>query len=236
MESQDSLASLEAALGHTFRDRSLLVSALTHRSFANVARQAGEVCADNQRLEFLGDAVLDLVAAEALFSAAPEAHEGQLTQRRAALVHEARMAEAALVLDLGAHLRVGPGAQCAALRARASVLADTFEAVVAALYLDAGGLDVVRRLFARLYPADLATPRAHMPAKARLQELAQSRWKLTPVYTAGPAPSGGFEAVLTIGQELTATGRGTSKRAAEEHAAGVALQHISTEATRTDPR
>ncbi|MCC6621359.1 MAG: ribonuclease III [Deltaproteobacteria bacterium] len=219
----DPLAALEASLGHRFSDRRLLVAALTHRSFANNARQAGEKAEDNQRLEFLGDAVLELIATEAVFASAPKAREGQLTQRRAALVHEARMAEAGRALDLGRHLRVGPGAQSEALRLRASVLADTFEAICAALYFD-GGLEVVKQLFNRLYAADLAAKRPHVPAKARLQEIAQSRWKVTPVYAAEPAPDGGgFQVVLTVGPHLTARGTGTSKRVAEEQAAHAAL-------------
>ena len=226
MDTPDPLDALEIALGHRFRDRELLVAALTHRSYANNARQAGQRTEDNQRLEFMGDAVLELIASEAVFSSAPKAREGQLTQRRAALVHEARMAKAGLELDLGRHLRVGPGAQSEALRQRDSVLADTFEAICAALYFD-GGLEVVKVLFHRLYAADLAAKRPHVPAKAKLQELAQGRWKVTPVYRAEPrADGGGFEVWLTIGEHLSAHGVGTSKRIAEEAAANAAIDAL----------
>ena len=224
----DPLDDLESALGHKFRDRSLLIAALTHRSFANTARQAavaGAKVEDNQRLEFLGDAVLELIATEAVYASAPKAREGQLTQRRAALVHEARMAMAGRELDLGRHLRVGPGAQSEALRTRASVLADTFEAVSAALYFDAG-LEVVKALFHRLYAADLAAKRPHVPSKARLQEITQERWKVTPVYKSDARPDGGFEALLTVAGHLSAKGTGASKRAAEEAAAAAALGQL----------
>ncbi len=139
MDSMDALDELEDRLGHCFKRRELLVAALTHRSFAN------EHNADhNERLEFLGDAVLSLVTAEILFERYPRADEGVLTQYRAGLVRAAKLAELAEVLGLGPHLRLGVGEDTSGGRARESVLAAALEATVCALYLD-GGLDVASR-------------------------------------------------------------------------------------------
>ncbi|MGA7343624.1 MAG: ribonuclease III domain-containing protein, partial [Terracidiphilus sp.] len=142
------LKELEAALGHNFAGPHLLVRALTHRSLANQrAHEAatGEPAdtGDNERLEFLGDAVLNLVVAEALFSAHPEWQEGELTRVRAQLVSRQYMANVAAEIGLGRHLRLSRGEERSGLRNKSTVLSNTMEAVMGALFLD-GGLDPVR--------------------------------------------------------------------------------------------
>ena len=237
--------SIEAAVGHHFADPSLLELALTHPSWANVEaqRQAAQaarggrgssakkpVASDNQRLEFLGDAVVDLLVSERLFLADRAAREGLLTERRAALVHEARLADAARAMGLGAHLRLGPGEERAGFRERPGVLADAFEAVAAAVWLD-GGPDAARAFIERVFAEDFARvhPERLKPAKARLQELTQARWKLTPTYSVLSAPPATetFEVEVRVGELLATTGVGKSRRAAEDHAAVDALARLA---------
>jgi ribonuclease-3 len=146
------LAELEAALGHGFARRELLVRALTHRSLANEQAAAHSPAdamedRDNERLEFLGDAVLGLVVAEAMFEAHPEWHEGELTRVRARLVSRKHMAEVAVAIGLGSHLRLSRGEERGGLRNKATVLSNSMEAVLGAMFLD-GGLEPVRA-FAR---------------------------------------------------------------------------------------
>lgn len=239
--------SLEDAVGYRFADPALLELALTHPSWANVEaqRQAAEaarvakgrgagtkkpVASDNQRLEFLGDAVVDLLVSERLFLADRAAKEGLLTERRAALVHEARLAGAARAMGLGAHLRLGPGEERSGFRERPGVLADAFEAVAAAVWLD-GGPDAARAFIERVFAEDFARvhPERLKPAKARLQELTQARWKLTPSYsvTSAPPATETFEVEVKVGDLLATTGVGKSRRAAEDNAAVDALARLA---------
>lgn len=237
----DPLAALEDRLGWAFRDRALLTQALTHPTYTNEFRQRAEPgaadAADNQRLEFLGDAIVGLCTSELVFAADPNAREGVLTQRRAALVHEARLARAARELGLGAHLRLGRGEILNGMSERASVLADAFEAVVAAIWCDAGSeaRTVIGALFRRVFAAELAAdggPAVHKPAKARLQEATQRAWKLTPVYAVIAANAQGpaaFEVEVRIGTRVTARGTGRSRREAEQKAALAALAMLAVD-------
>lgn len=254
----DPLAPLEARLGWVFHDRALLVQALTHPTYTNESRQraepgAADDAADNQRLEFLGDAIVGLCTSELVYAADPLAREGVLTQRRAALVHEARLARAARELGLGAHLRLGRGEVLNGMCERASVLADAFEAVVAAIWCDAGpeARTVISALFRRVFAADLAAdggPALHKPAKARLQEATQHAWKLTPVYAvlaAHPQGPAAFEVEVRVGTRLAARGTGRSRREAEQKAALAGLAELAagvpegaraTDANASEPR
>ena len=137
---------LEEKLGYAFRDRSLLLHALTHSSYANEHRGTG--LTSNERLEFLGDSVLGMVVADYLFRTHPDMPEGELTRTRAALVCEDSLHEVALALGLGSYLRLGKGEDAGGGRARPSILADATEATLAAVYLD-GGLDPVRAIIQR---------------------------------------------------------------------------------------
>jgi ribonuclease-3 len=228
------LDGLEAALGHRFSDRNLLLSALTHRSFAN--DHHGQGVTDYQRLEFLGDAVVGCVMADLLYRRDPKAREGTLTLRRAALVKEARLAEAARVLALPPLIRVGQGDEAKAFPERDSVLADVFEALIAALWLDAGqdALPRIEALLTRLFGDDLAgkaPSRALKPPKSRLQELSQERWKITPRYRITGEPTDGdlVEVALVIGDVLTLTATGQNRRDAENSAALAAIAHLEGE-------
>lgn len=234
----DALSGVEAALGHTFRDRSLLVRALTHSSYAN---ESGGTASDNETLEFLGDSILGFLVAEQLFEAFPAFGEGALSKARSLLVSESNFARLARALDLGRSLRLAVGESRAGGRLRDSLLADAFEAVFAALYLDAGLFEtrqVVQRLFsgdiARLDPADLSSH----DYKTSLQEVAQAAGKPLPVYRlveeSGPAHEKTFVFEVSYdGGALLATGTGASKKEAQRQAAKALLQKLA-EATPED--
>ncbi len=222
-------AELERRLGHQFRDRALLDTALTHTSWLNEAARAGR--ADNERLEFLGDAVLALVTSDLLMAQLPDASEGELSRARAALVSEGGLARAAALLDLGRFVLLGRGEEKTGGRTRPSILANALEALVGAVYLDAG-LEAARGIAARLFQPELRDlpKHARLDFKSRLQERAQALWQVAPVYevvaASGPDHDKRFEVALTVaGRDLgRATGR--SKKEAEQSAAAAALEAI----------
>lgn len=222
-------AALEERIGHRFREVELLDEALTHPSWANVAVQRGESGRDNQRLEFLGDAVLDLLVGERLYLADPKAPPGTLTQRRIALVGLPRLARLGVELHLGSLLKVGPGEARAGVSDQPSTLADTFEALLGAVYLDAG-LAAAGTVIDRLLGPELEQLRepANLKShKALLQERTQGESAFTPRYRLlSAAPD--FEVEVTFGPKLTATGRGPTRRGAEEQAARAALESLPT--------
>lgn len=216
--------SLEPLLGHRFARPALLAEALTHPSAASPVR------ADNQRLEFLGDRVLGLVIAEALHSAYPGEAEGTLAPRLNALVRRETLAEIATEIGLGAHLTLGRSESISGGRRKIAILADAMEAVIAALYLDAG-LDAARRFILDRWHARLHAPaEAPQDAKTRLQEWAQGRGLAPPVYRVlgreGPdhAPLFTIEAGLSTGEAARADA--PSKKAAEQAAAARLLDAI----------
>lgn len=226
---------LEARLGHRFADRTLLERALTHRSWKE---EQADAETDNQRLEYLGDAVLGLVVAEELW-AGLDLDEGGLSELRASLVSEVALHARALEIGLGAHLRLGRGASRRGDAERASTLADAYEAVLAAVYLD-GGLEAARRAVRTWLPAAIeeaqASPEAELRAavrhpKTHLQEWLQERGRGTPSYRVigqdGPnhAATWRVEAVLHDGT-VVGQGRGGSKRLAETEAAQAALASL----------
>ena len=218
---------LERRLGHRFRDRDLLETALTHRSFAH--EQGG---GDHyERLEFLGDAVLGLVAAERLYRLHPDDPEGELSKRKAFLVSQAVLAGRARELGLGEALRVGVGEERSGGREKTSLLADAMEALIGAVYLD-GGLASAREVVEALLAAGAARP-AHgaRDPKTRLQEVAQGRgWEL-PVYrvldATGPDHAKRFRVECRLRGEAVGAGEGRSKKAAEQAAAAAALERLA---------
>ena len=234
-EDSASLTRLEEALGHAFRDRNLVLRALTHSSFANEAEPAAGVT-DNETLEFLGDSVLGFLVADLLFRAHPEWGQGWLTKARADLVSETAFAEKGRALGLGALLRLAPTDERAGGRDRDARLADAFEAVVAALYLD-GGLGVARAAVERLFSEDLAAldpaELSRRDAKSALQERAQAEGKPLPRYRllseSGPDHEKRFAYEVRYGEgdELTATGEGPTKKEAQREAARAALDLLS---------
>ena len=225
MKRSDDIRAFMARLGHDFARPDLLMRALTHGSIATAQRP------DNQRLEFLGDRVLGLVIAEALFMADRRAAEGQLAPRFNVLVRGETCAEVARQIDLGAVLRLGPSEMKSGGRRKEALLADAMEAVIAAVYLD-GGLEVARRLILDLWGERLDRAEDHArEAKTALQEWAQAKGMPPPSYTItdreGPdhAPVFSIRVALADGRAATATGAGT-KRAIEQAAARLLLAEI----------
>lgn len=220
---------LEARLGYRFRDHGLLETALTHTSWVNEAATPGR--ADNERLEFLGDAVLALVTSDLLMAQLPDAPEGDLSRARAALVSEGGLSRAAALLDLGRFVRLGRGEEKTGGRARPSILANALEALVGAVYLD-GGLEAARGIAARLFKPELGDVQKHarLDFKSRLQERAQALWQSPPVYevvgVSGPDHDKRFEVALTIAGRAWGRASGRSKKEAEQSAAAAALEAI----------
>ena len=241
------LKPLETALGHEFLRPELLVCALTHRSLAHELAQADATHAtvsDNERLEFLGDAVLSLVVAEALFALHPEWREGELTRVRSGLVSRERMAQVAELVDLGRHLRLSRGEEHSGLRRRSTVLSNTMEAVMGALFLDAG-LEPVR-VFVRSQVMGEAADRLALELssgaalgnyKSALQERLQAARAGAPVYRvkseSGPDHRKRFLVEVRLKGEAgkqgkpLARGIGRTKKLAEQDAAHRALEWLA---------
>lgn len=223
------LAALQQRLGTQFRDEALLRLALTHPSIAHEQNTARP---HNQRLEFLGDAILGAVLSQQLYEQFAEADEGLLTKSRAKLVNAASLAEHGRALDLGAHLRLSRGEEIMGGRVRPSILADAFEALLGAIFLDRG-FDAAREFILREFAGDyaeLALPAGIENPKGELQEWLQAKSPVAPVYelisAAGPDHDRDFVcAVLHEGVEL-AQGSGKSKKAAESDAAQTALKKL----------
>lgn len=212
-------------IGHRFVQAGLLAQALTHRS-AGVPH--------NERLEFLGDSLVNMLVAEALYLRWPKADEGALTRSRAELVRESALALIARELELGPRLTLGPGEMKSGGHRRASILADAVEAVVAAVYLDAG-FETCRAVVLPWFDGAMAAlPPPHKvgkDAKTRLQEWLQGRHKPLPVYAlvseSGEEHDKAFRVSCTLVQpEIVTEGEGNSRRAAEQLAAGTALQQL----------
>jgi ribonuclease-3 len=218
---------LAARLGIAFRDQRLLAQALVHSSFVNEHPELAAVA--NERLEFLGDSVLSLVISDALWHAHPEESEGALTTRRAAIVSAAGLARIGDRIDLGSYLVVGQGAERAGERRRASVVASTLEALVAAVYLDQG-LDVARELVLRLAEPDLhaALPSVTFKApKSRLQERCYAEGGRPPIYRVvsmtGPDHARHYVVEVVVNGRVIGRGEGANRRIAETEAAAAAL-------------
>lgn len=222
----EEIQALEERVGHRFADRRLLREALVHRSYRN---EFPEEPRHNERLEFLGDAVLDLIVAEALMERLPNAAEGGLTRRRAAVVNEASLARTARRLDLGAALLLGRGEELNNGRDRSSILADAVEALVGAIYLDAGygaARDAAHGWLAPLLD-EVVRGAAPDDSKTALQERLQALGRGAPSYRVvaedGPDHEKVFEVEITAGDQVLARGAGRSKKEAEKEAARRAL-------------
>lgn len=215
---------LEQRLGYTFRNRTLLSTALTHPSAKHGV--------DNQRLEFLGDAVLEFCVSHMLYEKYPDMREGELTERRATLVCEETLSLLAQRLDIGEALRMGHGEDQTMGRGKASILADALEAVLASIQLD-GGIEAARSVILRLYQDEefLFSLRGR-DEKGMLQEYTQARNMALPEYTiveeTGPAHARRFVAQVSVLGRAVSTGQGGSKKAAEQAAAKAALAFYST--------
>ena len=224
-----SLCKLESFLGYSFRDRSLLLEALIHPSFPP---ENADSPPHYQRLEFLGDAVLQLVVTRFLFDTHPARQEGDLSKLRAAVCKERALARMAKTIGLGAHLRLGKGEERSGGRERASILADAFEAVLGAVYLD-GGLEPVeaflKQHLAGMFPAAEEILQ-HENAKGNLQELTQRLYGCRPAYhtvaVEGPDHAPRFQVEVRLNDTLVATGEGSTRKAAESRAAGNAMEML----------
>jgi ribonuclease III len=219
---------LQDHIHYKFGQVKLLVQALTHSSYAN-ERTGLE---HNERLEFLGDAVLDLYVSLELYASFPDANEGQLTRLRARLVSEPTLAGIARRIGLNGYLLLGKGEEAQGGRERDALLADGLEALIAAVYLDSGfdaGRELIRRLFASIWPMEVEIP-VHKDWKTRLQELTQKLFQDRPVYTliesAGPEHAKTYRVRVEVrGQAVTA--EASSMKKAEQLAARKALDLIS---------
>lgn len=225
---EENLRALTRRLGCRFKDLSLLDRALRHSSYTYEHSEAGP---SNEQMEFLGDAVLALTISTLLIDIFPEASEGELSRRRAALVNARQLAEVARGLNLSECLLVGRGEARQAGHEKPSLLADALEAVLAAAYLD-GGFPKAQRLIGRWFAPILARqgPLTWQDPKTALQELTQARCKQSPSYhlleETGPSHARRFRVELRLGNKPLAQGEGSSKKQAEQQAASAALKKL----------
>ena len=214
---------LHKELGYTFNNSDLILQAFRHSSYVN--EQVGANLEDNERLEFLGDAVLDLAISHFLMERFRDANEGDLSKFRAMLVDEAGLSHVATRLNLGGYLALGKGEEQSGGRHKPSILADTTEALIGAIYLD-GGFDAAKLIIQRLFSPLLKKVHSEdllQDFKSLLQEYTQQAYKTLPKYRlveeTGPAHDKAFRIALSINGTFLAEGRGKSKKEAEQHAA-----------------
>ena len=228
---RDKRSALERELGYVFVDQELLVQALTHRSYANER----DIGVDNQRLEYLGDAVLDLVISTELFSRYPELPEGKLSYLRSQLVCEKSLAAQARKISLGECILLGKGEAQSGGQEKDSVLADAYEAVLAAIYMDSGfqrtNATVVAQFDSLL--SSVVSGAKISDYKTRLQEIIQADKDERPHYAivdvGGPPHARVYTAIVSAGEEPLGEGTGCSKKAAQQDAARVALEALGGE-------
>ena len=222
---------LEAKIGYSFKNKKFLETALTHSSYAN-EKHAGNSCLSYERQEFLGDSVLGLVTAEFLYAHEPMLPEGRMTRLRAELVCEASLHKTALKLGLGEYMRLGKGEANTGGRERPSILADMVEAIIAAIYLDAG-MDEARRFVLKnvLGDVEISEQRRSADYKTQLQELVQRKSNQSIAYElvseSGPDHNKLFEFEVKINGEASGRGTGRTKKEAEQMAACKALEAMS---------
>ncbi len=222
------MSPLEEKIGYAFRDASLLHTALTHSSWSNENRAAGPC---NERLEFLGDAVLGFVVARYLYTRFPDLPEGRMTRLRAELVCERSLSLVAADLGLGDSLLLGRGEEHSGGRTRPSITADAVEAVIAAIFLD-GGIDAAAAFIRRFLLDHFEAGETHPDRdwKSELQELVQRKnnqvLEYRPAGESGPDHMKSFTVELWLNGELLASGEGRSKKDAEQHAAAKALEAL----------
>ena len=223
------MTALEERLGHSFRNRALLETAVTHSSYANENRASGIVC--NERLEFLGDSILGVTVADFLYRHFPDMPEGRMTRLRAELVCEQSLHRVALELHLGDYLRLGKGEEHNGGRERASILSDAVEAVIAAMYLDAG-METAAGFIHRCLLDDVRTIEtpSFTDYKSALQELVQRQSGQVLSYELvgeeGPDHAKTFRMQVRLNGEPVGLGTGRTKKEAEQTAAASALEAL----------
>ena len=221
------LEEFEKIVGYTFKDKDLLKEALTHKSFKSPV--------NNERLEFLGDAVLDLVVGEYLFKKLPKANEGELSKLRASLVNEEGFAKLAKRLSIGKFIYISQAEENNQGRTKPSLLSNAFEAVMGAIYLEEG-LERVRQIVLDLLQKEYPTidlQALFKDYKTTLQELTQAKFGVTPTYkllgSSGPDHRKEFEVAVQLHDDIVATAKGRSKKAAQQEAAKKALEVLKNE-------
>ncbi len=224
MEEGYTLTELEERIGYHFKDIALLKQALTHSSFTN--EQKINKLKNYERLEFLGDAVLELVSSEFLFRQHPGLPEGELTKQRASMVCEPSLAFCAKDLELGRFMLLGKGEETTGGRHRDSITSDAMEAVIGAIYLD-GGMSPATEFINRFVLSDLEDKKLFYDSKSNLQELVQGRLKKNVTYElleeSGPEHDKTFRVSVRMDDRCLGTGAGRTKKAAEQQAAYKAL-------------
>lgn len=218
------LNEFQSKIGYTFKNRQLLEQALTHSSYANEKHMKKH--SDNERLEFLGDAVLEIVSSEFLFINYPQKPEGELTKLRASIVCEPTLALCTKPLDLGKYLRLGRGEDHTGGRKRKSILSDALEAVIGAIYLD-GGFTNAKEFVLRFIMTDIENKQLFYDSKTILQEQIQSETE-EPIHyelvkEEGPDHNKRFTVNVVLGEKVLGSGSGRTKKAAEQEAAYRAL-------------
>lgn len=220
---------LAEILGIKFNDISLLDRALTHRSYLNENKDTDK---NNERLEFLGDAVLELIISSHLFNSYPDRPEGDLTSFRSAIVRTESLADASRELNYGKYLKMAKGEEESGGRDKDYILANTFEAVLGAIYIDQG-YSKCKELVDKILISKIdyiVKNRLDIDAKTKIQEVAQAKYRLTPTYEVvqetGPDHDKEFVVAIKLGKKTVGTGKGASKQKAEEVAAQKGLEYI----------
>lgn len=224
MREEQDLSALEETIGYRFENRELLKQALTHSSYANERRI--NKTENYERLEFLGDAVLELVSSEFLFRGTPGLPEGKMTKLRASMVCESALAFCARDIRLEEYILLGKGEECTGGRRRDSITSDVMEAVIGAIYLD-GGMAPAKAYIDRFVLSDLEHKKLFYDSKSNLQEVVQGKFKKSLEYelldVCGPEHDQTFRVQVRMGEEVLGTGEGHTKKAAEQQAAYEAL-------------
>ena len=220
---------LESAIGYRFKNITLLQNALTHSSYANERWHTSLL--SNERLEFLGDAILGMTVAKYLYQTFPDRPEGELTRMRADMVCEQTLAKVAARIELGKHLLLGNGEEQGGGRTRNSILADAVESVIAASYLD-GGMEAAQKFIEQFILVEVPVKQLHnADYKTALQELVQQKKNQVLSYTlvgeSGPDHDKQFDVEVKLNGKVVGTGSGSSKKRAEQAAAHAALEKIS---------
>ena len=221
---------LEKTIGYCFKNRDFVTTALTHSSYANENRLSG--FAYNERLEFLGDAVLGFIVGSYVFKHFPEIPEGELTKLRASVVCEAMLSKKARMINLGGYLRLGRGEEMTGGRDRVSILADAFEALIGAIYMDGGIENAEKFVLAQLEDEikDMRVKFKTLDSKTNLQEVIQRTSKIPLEYKItdekGPAHNKVFTASVSHNGKVLGVGTGASKKEAEQAAAQQALKNL----------
>ena len=220
MKQTKDLKELEGKIGYTFKDKTLFKQALTHSSYANEHRHEG--LKDNERLEFLGDAVLEIISSEYLFYNYPDMAEGEMTKLRASIVCEPTLALCTHEISLGSYLFLGKGEERTGGRNRDSIVSDAMESVIGAIYLD-GGFASAKEFIHKFILKDIEHKKLFYDSKTILQEIVQAHFKEELSYhlvgEEGPDHDKTFQVELQIGEQVYGIGKGRTKKSAEQEAA-----------------